>query len=183
MHTTFRPAAAVSVRGSHTLSISKKSTAGADRRAALANALWRPVPVFAPLNAGDSPASWVSAHTAVYTGLRAPLPPSLHLLTAHALSATTLLLRISHSFESGEDAVLSQPATLDLATIFVPFTLSSCTDMTTSGNQPLAAVAKTTYTLDNGTAVVLPILPAPPSGTLLSVTLSPMQIRTFMCSM
>ncbi len=40
---------------------------------------------------------------------------------------TTLLVRLSHQFGIGEDATLSQPATVDLAAILSTFSISSVT--------------------------------------------------------
>ena len=57
-----------------------------------------------------------------WTGFRNPLPDNIHLLTLERFPGPTLvpskgesfLLRLEHFYEKGEDAVLSQPATVDL---------------------------------------------------------------------
>ena len=88
-------------------------------------------------------------------------------------------------FEVGEDALLSLPATVSLASLFTPagLTIANCTETTVTANQPLAAAPRVTYALDNGTSVTLPVVPPPPSGPGLSITLGPMEIRTFMCDL
>jgi lysosomal alpha-mannosidase len=69
------------------------------------------------------------------------LPVNLHLLTVQDNSilgsAGTMLLRIDHSFEVGEDPVYSQPVQLNLDALFSSITLVSCTEMTLTANQPV----------------------------------------------
>ncbi len=167
------------IRGTHSVHLDPAATAAANRRTSVANLLWRPFPNFAPLTV--TPAAWVAANKASYSGVTAPLPANVHLLTAHSIATDTLILRLSHSYEVGEDAVNSQPATVSLANMFAPITLTSCVEMTMTANQPLTAVPQTTYMLDGGQNVTLPIIPTPPAGADMSITLGPMDIRTFKC--
>jgi hypothetical protein len=176
------------IRATHVVSIDTQATAANNRRRAVANQLWRPVTSIAPLGS-LTPAEWLAAgYKPAYTALTAPLPESVHLLTVHSLGPNSLLLRLSHSFETGEDAVNSQPATVNLASIFAAGgsagapTLVNCTETTLTANQPLAAVPKTVYTLDDGRVLTLPVVPAAPQGPLMTVTISPMEIRTYMCT-
>ena len=136
---------------------------------------------YAPLGA-TTPAAWVAAYKAVFSALAAPLPPQLHLLTAHAQAPGRILVRISHSFEAGEDAQLSAPASVDLATIFANVTFAACEETTLTASQPLATAPSVTYPTATAGKITLPILYPEPAGTGLTVTLSAMQIRTFMCS-
>ena len=50
------------------------------------------------------------------------------------------------------------------------------------GTLPLASVPSQVYQADNGTAFTVPIVPPAPSGAGLDVTLTVMQIRTFLCT-
>ena len=77
---------------------------------------------------------------------------------------------------------MSQPASVSLASLFADFSVGNCTEMTVTANQPLASAPQVTYRVNNGTAVTLPIVSSPPAGLNLTVTLSPMEIRTFMCT-
>jgi len=169
------------VRGTHRVSIRPGTLAGATRRGHLADMLFPSLQRFAYLP-GGTVASWLAApgHAATYTGLTAPLPANVHLLTVHSWSPGVLLVRLAHSFETGEDATLSAPATVNLAGLFPAFNITSVEEMTVSGNQPLAGVPPITYTLADGSTVTLPVVPTPPAGAALTVTLTPMQIRTFM---
>lgn len=175
------------IRTVHRVSLDTAATAGVQRRTALANLYYRPLPRISPLPTGVSPAQWIGQYKASYTGLTAALPANVHLLTAHSLGPKTLLLRVAHSYETGEDSTNSQPATVNLATIFAPFTITAATEMTLTGNQPLTAAPQVTYQVKNPsggapTTVTLPVVPPAPSGNGLQITLSPMQIRTFMCT-
>lgn len=171
------------VRTTHRLTFDAKATAASSRRGLVADALYRPVTRFAPLPSGVTPASWLSAYKPTFSGVSAALPPQLHLLTAHSWGPTTLLLRLSHSYEGGEDPVLSQPASVDLATLLPGVALKDCTETTLSGNQPLASAPQWTYAVEaNGPSVTLPVVPAPPAGNGMTVTLGPLAIRTFMCT-
>ena len=97
------------------------------------------------------------------------LSPQVHLLTAHSWGPTTLLLRLSHSYEAGEGGIQSAPASVDLATLFKGVSLSACVETTMSGNQALATAPKTTYVVQNGgPTVTLPIVPAPPAGAAMT---------------
>jgi hypothetical protein len=168
------------IRGSHWLSVAPANET--HRYKALQQqglALPTTVRAFAPLGA-LSPAQWVAANTASASLLSAPLPPNLHLATAHAHSKSTLLLRLAHLYEAGEDAALSANATVSLASLFAGRTVASAVDMTLTGAQPLAGVKQVTYKTDGGDVYVAPVVPPPAAGAGLSVTLGPMDIRTFM---
>ena len=64
---------------------------------------------------------------------------NIHLLTVQDNSllgdAGSMLLRLDHSFEVGEDPVYSQPVTLDLEALFTSIALEECTEMTLTANQ------------------------------------------------
>ena len=184
------------VRATHLLSLEASPAAAARaRRAALADQAWRPLVRVASLAASAlSPAQWAGRYRASFSALAAELPPQLHLLTVHAWSPRQLLLRLSHSFEAGEDAGAggrSAPASVDLGAIFAPasnVTLSACVETTITGNQPLAAAPSWTYAVEGADGAppqtaTLPDLALypPPQGPGMTVTLTAMQIRTFLC--
>jgi hypothetical protein len=178
--------AGLAVRATHVLSLEAAPAAAAlARRAAAAALQWAPTLLLAGLG-GATPAAWAAAHVCTFSGLAAPLPANVHLLTAHALGVSALLLRLAHAFEAGEGgAAASADASVDLAGIFAPpLALGACTEMTVTGSQPLADVRPTTYNASlsaGGGAVTLPVLPTPPQGPNQTVTLSALQIRTFLC--
>ena len=171
------------IRGRHWLSLSPVASAASQYKAMLATSLALPRSVNAFADLGTlTPAQWLAANKGSASLLSAPLPPNIHLATVHSHNASAILLRLTHVYEKGEDATLSGPVTLSLATLFAaPLTIKSAVEMTMFGTQPLAGVPKTTFTSDAGNVVTVPIVPAAPSGPGLDVTLTTMQIRTFMC--
>ena len=145
---------------------------------------WRPLVRFSQLDAGLSPAQYAAAHTTAWSGLRAALPPNVHLLTVQAYNTSRLLLRLSHSFEAAEDVGgMSADANVDLAALFSGSVLglTACTETTLTANQALAAAPQWTYSVSAGDAVTLPVVPPAPQGPAMSVTLSALQIRSFLC--
>ena len=174
------------VRGRHWLLVAPRAAAPRAYKAAHVRAMSAPAsPALALAGLGQlSPAQWRAAFTARAALLAAPLPPSLHLLTAHALGGGALLLRLAHVFDAGEDAELSRPVAVDLAPLLAGagLTIVAAADATMSGALALADVAPRTYTTDGGAAFTVPQLPAPPAGGALTVVLGPQQIRTLRCT-
>jgi lysosomal alpha-mannosidase len=171
------------VRTVHCVSLDPSTAAaGVTRRTALADLMWRNLARFAPMPSGVSPAQWVSTYKPTFSGVTAALPANVHLLTVHSWSPTTLLVRLSHSYETGEGGAMSQPATVNLAGLFSGITLQSCTETTLTANQPLASAPKWTYNVTGGPVSTLPVVYTPPQGAQMSVTLNPMDIRTFLCT-
>ncbi len=160
--------------------VASAAQAGRLRREAVAESLHAPVWSVARLT-GSVPA-WLASHRANYSGLLRELPANIHLLTLQSHGPGALLLRLSHSYEVGEDAALSANATVSLAGLFNGLTITAATEMTLTGNQPLAAARRVTYSLADGSSVTLPVVPGEPAGPQMAVTLSALTIRTFMCS-
>ena len=177
--------AGLRVRCAHRLLLTPPAASAPAHRAALQDALLPALLRLAPLPPGATPAAWVAAARpppapTAASLLAAPLPPALSLPTLHPPNASCALLRLAHLFEVGEGP-LAANVTLALAGLFAPpaLRITAATEMTSTGGQPLADVRPVTYKLASGQAVTLPEIPQPPAGAQLQVTLSPMQIRTF----
>ena len=170
------------VRGVHRLSIDTSAGAAANGKAAVQNIMFKPQVAVSTLPPGTSPATWLNTHRATFTGLSTPLPANLHLLTVHAQSASSVLIRIAHLFEVGEDPVLSLPATVGLSSLFANATLSNCVEATTPGSKPLTEVSPHTVTIEGEGPVTWPAIPAAPVGAGQMVVVSSMQIRTWQCA-
>ena len=172
------------IRGRHWLSAVPAALAPAAKKALNARALSLPNSVVGHAPLGSlTPDAWRAQFTGTAQLLNTALPFNVALTTVHALGPKQLLVRLSHSYEIGEDAAGSAPASVDLATLFKGARIVSAVDMTLGGGQTLASVKPTVYTRDNGTAVTLPRLPPAPSGTGLTISLTVMQVRTFMCTL
>jgi len=171
------------IRGTHTLVAAPNAAAPAAYKALQVRSLSRPTAVKMFAGIGTlSPQQWLGSYTPRASLLSAPLPPALHLTTVHVYNATTALLRLTHMFEAGEDPALSADVTVDLATLFAGRTVTAATEMTLAGQLPLASVTQRTYKTDGGASFTTPVLPAPPAGAALSVTISAMQVRTWLCT-
>lgn len=170
------------VRGRHWLAVAPAgAAAAAASKALLLQGLALPTAAraFAPLGA-LSPAQWRQANTASASLLAVPLPGAVHLATAHALSPTTLLLRLAHVFDAGEGLPVNASSSVALRGLFSGRAVASAVDMTLPGARPLASVARATYVTDGGETFEVPVLPAPPAGADLEVSLSAQQIRTLL---
>jgi len=138
---------------------------------------------FTPLR--GSITDWIKTHNTVYRGLSWVLPANVHLLSAHDNSIYgspgTMILRLAHQYEVGEDAVLSKPATVDLQKIFQHVGLTSCVEMSLSANQKKSDMNR--YTWNTEKEFTSPQQGAKsPTRSDAIVTLNPMQIKTFQCN-
>jgi hypothetical protein len=172
------------VRGRHWLVVAPAPLAPPLYKAAQQRALALPNTVvgFSALGGTLTPASWLAQHKGNASLLAAPLPPNVHLATVHALGPTRLLLRLAHTYGAGEHPTLAQNVTLGLAGLLQGWAITGAADFTLPGSQALADLPQTVLITDEGQRYVLPMLPDAPQGAQLLVTLTPMSIRTFMCT-
>lgn len=95
-----------------------------------------------------------------FHGIGAALPPNVHLLTLQALGKSTVLVRIAHLFEvaggAGFDPKLSADAQVDLSLLFPARVVGAVDELTLTANRPAGPTIK---------------------GA--TVTIKPMQVRTF----
>jgi len=165
------------VRGTHKVQLAPAAGADARLRASAGHALFKESLTFAA-NTAASPAAWAAANRAAFASLAAPLPDNVAVVTLHALGPATALLRVAHMFAVGEGP-LAAPATVDLARLFAAFTIVGAVELTLPGTVPLTAAPVTTFMTRSGANYTLPVIPDAPAGPGLSVTLQPMEIRTF----
>ena len=114
----------------------------------------------------------------VYSGLAKELPPQIHLLTFTHDNATdnTLLLRLEHMFEEGED---NTTITLSLANLFEEISITSAVELGLAANVKLADIKRLHFSTNNVESSDFSQAYAPPKGDELNITIGPMQIRTF----
>ena len=75
------------------------------------------------------------------------LPLSISVVTTQDLGNNKMIIRLAHLFESNEDAHLSQPVSVNIASILPSFKIINITEMQLSGIKPLKSV----HRLDWGT--------------------------------
>ena len=131
------------VRGLHRISLEPESTACRALRGNLETVSFPPLVAIGKLSGdaldafmtqGSASASFLTVSACgpwqrppqVVTGcllVQNPLPSNVHLLTLNRFSddGSKLLLRIAHMYGVGEDATMSQPVTLSLASMFTKF--------------------------------------------------------------
>ncbi|CAO2610985.1 Lysosomal alpha-mannosidase [Lemmus lemmus] len=166
------------VRGRHLVLLSSVSDAAARHRLLAEEVVLAPQVVLA--QAGSSLYYSRAAPRTQFSGLRGDLPPQVRLLTLARWGPETLLLRLEHQFAVTEDSGhnLSSPVTLNLQNLFQAFTITHLQETTLAANQPLSTASRLKWRTNTG-----PISYPPPSKLdPTSVTLQPMEIRTFLAS-
>ena len=145
---------------------------------------FQPLLSFTPLV--GTPANWLADKTPIYSALNNPLPVNLHLLTVQdnpLQGEGSMILRLDHSFEVGEDPVYSQPVTVNLFALFSHIYLDSCTEMTLTANQPLANVHRLVWNTSTEGGPRAPFERTAEeiaqSSNAFTVTVNPMEIRTW----
>jgi lysosomal alpha-mannosidase len=172
------------IRATHRVSFDiSNAAASISRRTALADLMWRDNYRYAALVNGITPSSFITAYNVSFSGISSALPNNVHLLTLHAQGPSSILIRVSHSYEVTEDSTMAAPASVSLKALFArsKLQLSSCTEMTLSGNQPLATAPKITYNVTGQGSTTLPVIPSF-DPIQFAFTINAMEIRTFMCT-
>jgi len=142
----------------------------------LAQRIYRqPLVAFTPIPAG-AVSQWVNAHRVFRVGATV-LPANVELLSLYATGPATGILRLAQTFGIGEDATLSQPVSVNLATLFTAINLLTVQELTLTANQVMATAMKKRGLV--GTQMNDDYMeysaPSPPGV----IVLNPLQIRTF----
>ncbi|KAL4240457.1 mannose metabolic process [Mactra antiquata] len=149
-----------------------------------------PIPSFAKTDYKYS--EYSQYYHTTWSGLTAPLPPNVHLLTLEqwkgpAVTPSTsqpYLIRLEHIYEKDEDPELSKPVTVSIQDMFVRFEIESIEELTLGANLLLSDLHRlkwqttnTEYVTDNERAYKVEKLVSLPQT--IQIELSPMEIRTF----
>ncbi|KAL3527226.1 hypothetical protein ACH5RR_011882 [Cinchona calisaya] len=108
------------------------------------------------------------------------LPPNVALITLQVMNDGSVLLRLAHLYEAGEDAEYSTLAKVELKKMFGGKTIKSIEEMSLSANQEKSKMKRMTWKVegDNGNEPA-PIRGGPVDSSALVVELGPMELRTF----
>ena len=158
------------IRGRHWVVFDTIAQSAATHRILGEKLLLRPVLSFARVS------NTIASTSKSYSALANQLPPNVHLLTFQYLNKSTLLIRLEHQFEKGEDALLSQPVTLDLGTLFSAFKISTITEMGLGANEKLENIKRLSWNTKQDRK---PAKNKWESVKADNITLNPMEIRTF----
>jgi lysosomal alpha-mannosidase len=146
------------VTGRHWLLLSSPST-GARRHRVYAQEMFaQPLFTFTSVQ-DDNFDSYISDFKTSFAGITKSLPSNVNFLTLSQWKDNSqMLIRLEHLFQKGEDVELSRPVTINLKDLFETFDITS---MSETSLTTLQTFPNSTRTSD------------------LTVTLSPMDIRTF----
>ncbi|KAL9245638.1 hypothetical protein vseg_019263 [Gypsophila vaccaria] len=110
------------------------------------------------------------------------LPLNVALITLQELEDKTVLLRLAHLYEAGEDAVYSTMARVELKKMFAGKTIKELKEMSLSANQEKSKMRRLEWRVEGDETNVgetTPLRGGPVNGLTLVVELGPMEIRTF----
>lgn len=169
----------LTIRGSYYLSINQVG----------AGAVWRRTTgqeIYTPLLAAftqEKEETWKASHVATGTAMDPgySLPLNVALITLQELDDGSVLLRLAHLYEAGEDAAYSTLAKVELKKMFSGKAIKELKEMSLSSNQEKSEMKKMTWKVegDNGEQPS-PVRGGPVDSSTLVVELGPMEIRTFL---
>lgn len=130
------------------------------------------------------------------------LPKNVQILTLEPWMGASILFRLEHVLEKGEDPSLSQPAIIDLQGLFTPFEIISIKETTLGANRVLngtyrlnfkKGVPLEDFVMEQGNEMMSWLewkiyqndlyrsrsVSGPVSENQYKISLNPMQIRTF----
>ncbi|KAI3502829.1 hypothetical protein L1887_31172 [Cichorium endivia] len=108
------------------------------------------------------------------------LPPNVALITLQELEDGSVLLRLAHLYEAGEDVDLSTLAKIELKKLFAAKRIKMIQETSLSANQDKSTIKKMTWNVEGGSGGELaPLRGGPIDPLSLLVELGPMEIRTF----
>ena len=182
------------VRGIHRLGINSASATPLVAKTLQQNLFFQPRLFFSPLINNLTPQQWITQYRSNYQSIiTSSLPPNIHLLTVQAWDNNSLLLRLAHLYDI-HDANIGGPSnlvnnvTVNIGSIFNSstsgFTIISVTEMTAPGSKPLSSLTPVKYYVDNDPTnpIIMPQIPTPPQGNDFTITINPLEIRTFICT-
>ncbi|KAK0140408.1 Lysosomal alpha-mannosidase [Merluccius polli] len=111
-----------------------------------------------------------------FSGLQAALPPAVHLLSLSRWDDHSLLLRLEHQYQTRESKQHSGPVTVHLQKLFSTLEVVGVSEMNLSANQWLDEMKRLDWRPTTGGRPLKKPLGDP---SVWEVTLTPMQIRTF----
>ncbi|XP_060554886.1 lysosomal alpha-mannosidase-like [Ruditapes philippinarum] len=168
------------VRGKHYIMLNKISNAASVYRPLYQNVYLQPFIAFATGQPHYS--DWTNVRNTLWSGVTAELPGNINLLTLDVLSEpivetpyTPLLLRLEHIFEKLEDTRMSSPETVNLKTLFRPFSIIEAIELSLGANMKKEDMARFKWkTKGDRLQNVINHM-----DNDLNIELSPMEIRSF----
>ncbi|KAK4416850.1 Alpha-mannosidase [Sesamum alatum] len=169
----------LTVRGNYYISIDELG-AGARWRRTTGQELYSPL--LLAFSHEDSE-TWKSSHITSATTMEASysLPFNVALITLQELVDGSVLVRLAHLYEAGEDPDYSKLAKVELKKMFAGKTIKTLKETSLSANQDKSEMTRKTWKVVQGetNSEPAPIRGGPVEFSSLVVELGPMEIRTF----
>ena len=168
----------VVIRGTYRIMVGKGNSGASLARSEMDHAFAPPLVFVASTPSTTEPESMRGSLSA----LREALPPNIMLVTFQRLGgkdSNEYFIRLGHQYGENEDKELSQPAAVDLANLFAGFNVVSVEELTLTGNQKLSDWLKNRLNWVDS----IPIPKSPITDANTTVTLQPMDVRTFAVTM
>ncbi|XP_022885749.1 alpha-mannosidase-like [Olea europaea var. sylvestris] len=169
----------LTIRGNYYMSINKLGTGSRWRRTTGQE-------IYSPLLLAfshENTEKWKSSHLIKATSMAAnySLPLNVALITLQELDDQSVLLRLAHIYEAGEDTEYSSLAKVELKKLFAGKTIKALKETSLSANQDRSEMKRMTWKVEgqNGSDPN-PIRGGPVYMSSLIVELGPMEIRTFL---
>ncbi|KAH9608357.1 hypothetical protein KSS87_017812 [Heliosperma pusillum] len=170
----------LTIRGQYYMNIHKLGD-GSQWRRTTGQEIYSPLLLaFAHENSDNWKASRLTKATSMDPGYSLPL--NVAMITLQELENKTVLLRLAHLYEAGEDAVYSKMATVELKKIFAGKMIKEVKEMSLSANQERSKMRRLEWRVegDNTNAgEQRPLRGGSVDASTLVVELGPMEIRTF----
>jgi alpha-mannosidase len=176
----------LTIRGSYYVSINQLG-AGARWRRTTGQEIYSPlVLAFSHENMED----WTATHLTKASTIdpNYSLPPNVAVITLQEVDDGSVLLRLAHLYEAGEDPEYSTLTKVELNKLFTGKTIKEAKETSLSANQDKSEIKKLTWKVegereddDQGELPSLGVLRGGPfNNSTLVVELGPMEIRTFL---
>jgi lysosomal alpha-mannosidase len=164
------------IRGKFWIHFTSIAEAAEAHRETAFDILMEPSLTFAKYSGSEE--EYLKSHKTQYSGLTKELPKNVHLLTLEQWKGSSYLLRLEHFYQQNESQTLSKPVTLDLKDLFTPFVVTAAVETTLSATQDKKTAKRLQFKSNAETNRFEPKR-VEFSADDLSVTLNPMEIRTF----
>lgn len=158
--------------------VGRRSLVGQERILAQSKLL-APWVFFTPLAKDMTFDKWQKTYNMEFSGLKKSLPHNVHVLTLEPWKGKSLLLRLEHFVEKGEDHELSKVASVDIQDILSPFKILRLRETTLGGNHWLSQSERLEWKTESNSIEMVDEDLIAQGETDFVVKLSPMQIRTF----
>jgi len=168
------------VRGKHYLILSPEANSARIYRS-LSQELYRePQISFTATN--ESFETWLKLYKTEHHFTKEALPENINLLTMEKHFDGTILIRLEHMYDAGEDDELSKPTTVSLDDLFLNYTIQSVHETMLGGNQLKIDSNRLSWRNDSTRNIVENHSNQPKTSSKYGsneVELKPMEIRTF----